>query len=250
MGNYDNEYFNTYLPTGSWNKGRAKRKWFNKSIVKNLSKLNLWKDASILEIGCGVGFLTSEVTEVIKPKIILATDISEYALTCLKNNVSEITQMSVRQIDYEQPQQFSSSFHFILAFDVIEHVKNTDIFLKTIYSNLHPGGYVILSTPNTSSLGKIRKEKIGLNWFAYNDPTHINLQNEVFWGRKFESHNLIVERWGTDFFWDPPYISKYTKFFEKPFCAIINRLIHKLFFAAHNFRGENLYFILKKGNVK
>lgn len=47
-------------------------------------------------------------------------------------------------------------FDIILAGEVIEHVLDTDLFLHQCCDALRPGGYLLLTTPNLSSLANLR----------------------------------------------------------------------------------------------
>jgi 2-polyprenyl-3-methyl-5-hydroxy-6-metoxy-1,4-benzoquinol methylase len=47
-------------------------------------------------------------------------------------------------------------FDVVLAGEVIEHVLDTDLFLKRCFDALSPGGYLLLTTPNLSSFANLR----------------------------------------------------------------------------------------------
>jgi SAM-dependent methyltransferase len=47
-------------------------------------------------------------------------------------------------------------FDIVFAGEVIEHVLDTDLFLQRCFSVLRQGGYVLLTTPNLSSLANLR----------------------------------------------------------------------------------------------
>jgi 2-polyprenyl-3-methyl-5-hydroxy-6-metoxy-1,4-benzoquinol methylase len=59
-------------------------------------------------------------------------------------------------------------YDYIIAFEVVEHLKNTEKAFKNIYKMLKPNGYFILSTPFPS----VR---------AYADPTHVNIHRSSWW---------------------------------------------------------------------
>lgn len=47
-------------------------------------------------------------------------------------------------------------FDVVLAGEVIEHVLDTDLFLKRCFDVLSPGGHLLLTTPNLSSFANLR----------------------------------------------------------------------------------------------
>lgn len=47
-------------------------------------------------------------------------------------------------------------FDLLFAGEVIEHVLDTDLFVSRCFQTLRPGGYLLLTTPNLSSLANLR----------------------------------------------------------------------------------------------
>jgi SAM-dependent methyltransferase len=66
------------------------------------------------------------------------------------------------------------------ANQVIEHLVETDLFVKEIYRILKPGGYVVISTPNLASLHNLISLMLGKQPFA----AHVS--NEVIPGNPFD----------------------------------------------------------------
>jgi 2-polyprenyl-3-methyl-5-hydroxy-6-metoxy-1,4-benzoquinol methylase len=57
-----------------------------------------------------------------------------------------------RQADLERELPWDTPVRFISAFEVLEHMVDTDGFLQRIFDRLTPGGWLLLSTPNINSL--------------------------------------------------------------------------------------------------
>lgn len=98
---------------------------------------------SVLEIGTGSGYgieaiapSAAQFTTVDKTET--STDTSELP------NV-EFHRMTVPPIGFE-----SNSFDFVIAFQVIEHIRDDVEFVKEVHRVLKPGGRFIVSTPNAS----------------------------------------------------------------------------------------------------
>src|SRR5262245_31727970 len=61
----------------------------------------------------------------------------------------------------------------ISALEVLEHITDTDRFLSSIYDRLVPGGWVLISTPNISSL----RNRVTVPLGAY--PTGLEFRNII-----------------------------------------------------------------------
>ncbi|MCB1153611.1 methyltransferase domain-containing protein [bacterium] len=72
----------------------------------------------------------------------------------------------------EKPLPFADgSFDVVIAFDIIEHLVERDLFLKEIHRVLTPEGTLLLSAPNSETTFKKLKRAAGL--WDYSDPTHV-----------------------------------------------------------------------------
>lgn len=67
-------------------------------------------------------------------------------------------------------------FDLVHANQVIEHLYETDLFIKEIYRILKKGGYAIISTPNLAGLHNIVSLILGKQPF----PAHVS--NEIVLG--------------------------------------------------------------------
>jgi len=109
-------------------------------VVKDLIKGNT------LEIGCGEGYgvaiYHSELSQ------LTLIDKSSYSVTSLKNKYPEanVIQQKVPPLKNIPDNYFDT----IVAFQVIEHIKNDNLFLDEIYRVLKPGGKVYITTPNAN----------------------------------------------------------------------------------------------------
>lgn len=115
-------------------------------ILKNI-ELNL-KDGKILEVGCGIGgFLFYLEKRGINDFI--GIDISEEQLSiCKKYSTQNVILGDA--INYLQR---STTYDFIFAFDLIEHLEKKSIneFIELCFDKLNNGGVLVIRTPNMSS---------------------------------------------------------------------------------------------------
>jgi len=103
------------------------------------------RNACLLDLGCGdTRRLTDKIVGKVHPKETHGVDL--HWLDPIKDN------LRVYQADLNGTLPTGSNyFDIIIASQVIEHLWNTDGFLKEIHRCLKPTGYAIISTPNLAA---------------------------------------------------------------------------------------------------
>jgi len=97
----------------------------------------------LLEIGCGTGFVLSNIRREFQDINLFGSDIFSEGFTYAKNRVPEATffQMDANQIPFED------EFDVIGAFDVLEHIEDDEVVLKQMYQACKHKGGIILTVP-------------------------------------------------------------------------------------------------------
>lgn len=123
----------------------------------------------VLDIGCGNGTLGQEIDKWCN--IYLGIDISKYALQEMKKK-----NLDCIIVDKSLPFNLKNSFHIACLFDVLEHLRDTQIavLLKSVPDTL------IFSTPLQETP----------------DPTHINVKREEDWRYFFWGFEYYLETIG------------------------------------------------------
>jgi methionine biosynthesis protein MetW len=116
-----------------------------------LSVIERNPDSVLLDCGCNNGELALKVAKKIGTKNVYGVDIQE------KNAVEARARgIKVSLHDLNEKLPFSDEmFDVVNASHIIEHLSNTDIFVRELYRVLKSGGYAVISTPNLSSLHNI-----------------------------------------------------------------------------------------------
>lgn len=119
--------------------------WFrsrNKLIIWALNKY-CQGFRSLLEIGCGTGFVLSGISKAFPQAELYGSEIFttglQYAATRVPS--AHFLQMDARAIP------FYEEFDVIGAFDVLEHIREDRMVLEQIHKALKPSGLLLLSVP-------------------------------------------------------------------------------------------------------
>jgi ubiquinone/menaquinone biosynthesis C-methylase UbiE len=114
----------------------------------NLSLLEWSPDAVLLDCGCNEGEFTLEVAEKIGTRKI-------YGIDLLPENVMKAGTKEIKAYEHDLNKKlpFSDEFFDVIhARLIIEHLSDTDMFIRELHRVLKFGGYAVLSTPNLSSI--------------------------------------------------------------------------------------------------
>lgn len=119
--------------------------WFrarNELIVHVLQRF-FPRARSMLEIGCGTGFVLRGITESLPDLRVSGSEIFLEGLGFAARRLpaADLFQMDARRIPYE------NEFDLIGAFDVIEHIEEDEQVLREAHRALKPGGGFVLTVP-------------------------------------------------------------------------------------------------------
>jgi len=120
--------------------------WF-----RSRNRLLIWaihqyfpKAESLLEIGCGTGFVLSGIREAFPKLILSGGEIHPEGLTFAAERLPgvELFQMDGRRIPFRE------EFDVIGAFDVLEHIKEDEEVLSQMYQATRKGGGIMMTVPH------------------------------------------------------------------------------------------------------
>ena len=123
-------------PTSFWFRSR------NRLIIQ-LLRSYFPEAKSLLEIGCGTGFVLSGVHDAIPQLRIAGSELYTAGLGFAQRRLPEaaLYQMDCRSIPFE------AEFDVVCAFDVLEHVEEDEVALAEMFQAVRPGGGIIVSVP-------------------------------------------------------------------------------------------------------
>ena len=136
------------------------------SLVKEINP------KSLLDIGCGSGYLLDQLSETVISHNLWGIDVYY-----IKKN----KKWNYKKADITNAVPFkSNSFECLILGEVIEHVPDPDFLLKECYRVLKKGGVMIISTPNLVSWANRLLVLLGIQ------PLFTETSNEINLGRRFK----------------------------------------------------------------
>jgi len=113
--------------------------------VLNLFEIN--SEARLLDLGCSSGEFTLMVGRTVGTNKLFGIEIEEKRAESARAKGISVSKQDLNlKLPFEE-----ESFDCVLANHIIEHLDNTDLFLKEIYRILKVGGYAIIATPNLAA---------------------------------------------------------------------------------------------------
>lgn len=129
------------------------------------------KSCSLLDIGCGGGFLTNALAE--KGHQIFGIDLSEKSLGIAQQEDQTKTVCYRKANAYALPFK-KEHFNVVCAMDLLEHVEKPAKVIAQAARVLKPGGLFFFHTFNRNWLSWLFALK-GVEWFIPNTPRHMHL---------------------------------------------------------------------------
>lgn len=129
----------------------------------------------ILDVGCALGEFLKFCEE--KQIETYGTDISEFALLKTRKNIKA----GLMRLDASKDRLPFENDYFdaVTIFDIVEHLKSTDLLFSEVHRVLKKDGIIFLTTPNLrGAVSKI------IYRFFPDDPTHINSKGGKEWKSK------------------------------------------------------------------
>ena len=148
------------------------------AIAEALRKSARSAQAQILEVGCGLGYLTYALRRSGYLNV-LGIDLSASAIAAARSRYGDYYQVAdVAVFSTESPQTFDA----IVVSEVIEHLESPIIFLRALRASLKPNGFLICTTPNRDFGGWSQQP-----WATELPPVHL-------WWFGESSMNMLARR--------------------------------------------------------
>jgi len=126
------------------------RKWEHDVAIKDLEECS-----EILEVGCGRGAFVERLRKEIGANV-QGLEFNKNAIIYAQNAGISVTDQDVHQLANNSP----CSFDGICTFQVLEHIPEVYVFLKSLIELLKPSGKLVISVPNNLSFTKYCKNDL------------------------------------------------------------------------------------------
>jgi SAM-dependent methyltransferase len=134
------------------------------------------RGARLLDLGCNDGAFTLELAETVG-----ATELHGVEFVAPLAAAAAACGVVVASHDLNRPLPYEAeSFDVVHSNQVIEHLEQTDVFVKEIRRVLKPTGYAIVSTNNLASWHNVFSLLLGMQ------PTPCHVSDEVVVGNRFD----------------------------------------------------------------
>jgi ubiquinone/menaquinone biosynthesis C-methylase UbiE len=144
-----------------------------------LEALQLRRGERVLEIGCGGGFLTSEVAKCVGPTgAVRAIDISADQIAAAQNRCAEISWATCEVADALSLPYEDETFDLVYSHQVFEYVTPLATALREVHRVLRPGGRcaIVATDWNTAvwhSAHPDRMQRVLTAWAAHSPTPHL-----------------------------------------------------------------------------
>jgi len=116
-----------------------------KKILKLISNRGNFENKRILDVGCASGYLAKEFKK--DGNFVVGVDISEKFTKQLKSELDQFFVLNVESDDW--PAEFlENKFDLIICAEILEHLFDSDEFLRRLKQILKPACRIIITTPN------------------------------------------------------------------------------------------------------
>tara|TARA_B100000073_G_C23579931_1_gene511802 strand:+ start:108 stop:743 length:636 start_codon:yes stop_codon:yes gene_type:complete len=139
----------------------------HKYLIKSIEKILKNQDTTsseLLDIGCGNGFLTKNISKYFKSTI--GIDLSDTGIEQAQKFSNE--KLQFKKISLDQMIKEGKRFKFISSFEVIEHQYLPDDFLNQINKILEDDGKLLISTPYHGYVKNLLISLLGKHDFHFN----------------------------------------------------------------------------------
>jgi len=258
MATFDRTYYAKYFlgNCGSWRKAARKRAYFYRALL-NRARKGSEKLDTVIEIGCGTGFFSEQLSQLSGIGRVYSSDLSKSALSFVQENLGSASNIHALALDAQElafPNEFAD---LVVCLDVVEHLPSPERFFAEARRVLRPGGCLLFSTPNPASLGAIVKGKAGRRsgtpyelrareWHGYRDDSHISIKAIPEWRSLAVSSGLERVWDGSDYWWDTPYFRNVPTLLQKVVFNGAHHILTRTIGLAGWHRGENYYGLWRR----
>ncbi|WP_108060725.1 class I SAM-dependent methyltransferase [Poseidonibacter lekithochrous] len=129
----------------TWDKRQVSIESSDACVQDLLSNVQLKDNASILDYGCGTGFIAFALKN--ETNNVIGMDYSSGMIEVFNNKVSEFELDNIRAIKHNMNEEElpKEEFDLIISSKTMHHIKDTNMFFKKSYDALKDGGVLCIN---------------------------------------------------------------------------------------------------------
>lgn len=139
----------------TYDKNSDVQRYVAKRLANNIASSSLPSNSSVLEIGCGTGHLTAELSLHLPEARIVATDISTSMLKACRTRLGYHERLSYIAMDGEKP-SVSGKFDLICSSLALQWFPDLTTSLRTLANMLKPSGKLCVTLLGTKTFQEWR----------------------------------------------------------------------------------------------
>jgi ubiquinone/menaquinone biosynthesis C-methylase UbiE len=168
------DFAHKYTEEGQTKVGRKLLDNYFKAVedLVKLSGVMHLKGATAIELGCGEGFSTQRVRELLPSNVRL--EASEYVEAMVPRAKERNPGITVTQESVYELQRPDASYNLVFLLEVLEHLDYPEWALAEIKRILKPGGYLVLGVPREYLWCALNLARLKYVTRFGNTPGHLN----------------------------------------------------------------------------
>lgn len=157
--------------------------------LNSINEITFRGDEQVLDLGCGDGRITSEITKHVPNGSVLGIDVSQNMITEAQKNFTDIKNLNFECAD-ATTFSYTEKFDLIVSFSAFHWIKDQQAALTNMYKALKPGGRLIMhvyAVHNNPDKDMYTSEK----WAPY-----LSKKERSFFPQTLDTMNTMLERTG------------------------------------------------------
>lgn len=139
------DFYHKYTEEGSGRIGSKLLDGYFRAVQQLVEEAKLQKNSKALEVGCGAGFSTKRLADMLPKSVTLEG--SEYVEEMLPDARKLNPGIKFIAESVYDLQRKDNSLDLVFLLEVLEHLDHPELALKEISRVVKPGGYLILGVP-------------------------------------------------------------------------------------------------------
>lgn len=174
--------------------------WEESNLKRIINIIKPYCQGNVLDIGCGDGFFTFQLSKLSKVKKVTGVDISKIAISSAKEKYPQIDFGVASATNLSFPKD---SFDFVAMVELVEHIIDIEQMLKEANRVLKLRGYILITTTDFNLLKRIMIATFFWEKYFYPTNPHIRFFTKKTLGDLLNKNGFEIVKYK----WNGSYLS-------------------------------------------